>query len=92
MCRKNYREVTKGDASVAQATSFPRGTGKIEVAEVGGLSKKGARAFCCAGICKERCKMEQKKIDRINELAKLAKERELTDEERSSARRCGRSM
>ena len=24
--------------------------------------------------------MEQKKIDRINELAKLAKERELTDE------------
>ena len=25
--------------------------------------------------------MEQKKIDRINELAKLAKERELTDEE-----------
>ena len=26
--------------------------------------------------------MEQKKIDRINELAKLAKERELTDEEK----------
>ncbi len=26
-------------------------------------------------------KMEQKKIDRINELAKLAKERELTEEE-----------
>ena len=25
--------------------------------------------------------MEQKQIDRINELAKLAKERELTDEE-----------
>ena len=28
--------------------------------------------------------MEQKKIDRINELAKLAKERELTDEEKAN--------
>ena len=40
--QKNYREVTKGDASVAQGDVISaRGLGKFEVAEVGGLSKKG---------------------------------------------------
>ena len=40
--QKNYREVTKGDASVAQGDGISaRGLGKFEVAEVGGLSKKG---------------------------------------------------
>ena len=40
--QKNYREVTKGDASVTQGDVISaRGLGKFEVAEVGGLSKKG---------------------------------------------------
>ena len=40
--QKNYREVTKGDASVAQGDVISaRGLGKFEVAEGGGLSKKG---------------------------------------------------
>lgn len=40
--QRNYREVTKGDASVAQGDVISaRGLGKFEVAEVGGLSKKG---------------------------------------------------
>ena len=40
--QKNYREVTKGDAGVAQGDVISaRGLGKFEVAEVGGLSKKG---------------------------------------------------
>ena len=40
--QKNYREVTKGDAPVAQGDVISaRGLGKFEVAEVGGLSKKG---------------------------------------------------
>lgn len=81
--QKNYREVTKGDASVAQGDVISaRGLGKFEVAEVGGLSKKGAHGHSAAPVSVRRSKMEQKKIDRINELAKLAKERELTDEEK----------
>ena len=44
--QKNYREVTKGDASVAQGDVISaRGLGKFEVAEVGGLSKKGRTAI-----------------------------------------------
>ena len=44
--QKNYREVTKGDASVAQGDVISaRGLGKFEVAEVGGLSKKGRTAL-----------------------------------------------
>ena len=40
--QKNYRETTKGDAPVAQGDMISaRGLGKFEVAEVGGLSKKG---------------------------------------------------
>ena len=40
--QKNYREVAKGDAPVAQGDMISaRGLGKFEVAEVGGLSKKG---------------------------------------------------
>lgn len=40
--QKNHRETTKGDASVAQGDIISaRGLGKFEVAEVGGLSKKG---------------------------------------------------
>ncbi len=40
--QKNYREVTKGDASVAQGDVISaRDWEKFEVAEVGGLSKKG---------------------------------------------------
>ena len=40
--QKNYRETTKGDAPVAQGDVISaRGLGKFEVAEVGGLSKKG---------------------------------------------------
>jgi len=36
--------------------------------------------------------MEQKKIDRINELARLAKQRELTEESRPNAPGSGRNM
>lgn len=40
--QKNYRETTKGDAPVVQGDVISaRGLGKFEVAEVGGLSKKG---------------------------------------------------
>ena len=40
--QKNYREAAKGDAPVAQGDVISaRGLGKFEVAEVGGLSKKG---------------------------------------------------
>ena len=40
--QKNYREAVKGDAPVAQGDVISaRGLGKFEVAEVGGLSKKG---------------------------------------------------
>ena len=40
--QKNHRETTKGDTGVAQGDVISaRGLGKFEVAEVGGLSKKG---------------------------------------------------
>lgn len=40
--QKNHREAAKGDAPVAQGDIISaRGLGKFEVAEVGGLSKKG---------------------------------------------------
>ena len=42
----NYREVTKPDAPVAQGDVVSaRGLGKFELAEVGGLSKKGRTAI-----------------------------------------------
>lgn len=42
----NYREVTKPDAPVAQGDVISaRGLGKFELAEVGGLSKKGRTAI-----------------------------------------------
>ena len=42
----NYREVTKPDAQVAQGDVVSaRGLGKFELAEVGGLSKKGRTAI-----------------------------------------------
>ena len=42
----NYRETTKGDASVAQGDVVSaRGLGKFELAEVGGLSRKGRTAI-----------------------------------------------
>ena len=42
----NYRETLKSDAPVAQGDVISaRGLGKFEVAEVGGLSKKGRTAL-----------------------------------------------
>ena len=42
----NHREVTKPDAPVAQGDIVSaRGLGKFELAEVGGLSKKGRTAI-----------------------------------------------
>ena len=44
--RLNYRETLKSDAPVAQGDVISaRGLGKFEVAEVGGLSKKGRTAL-----------------------------------------------
>ena len=44
--QRNYRETTKGDAPVAQGDVISaRGLGKFELAEVGGLSKKGRTAI-----------------------------------------------
>lgn len=75
----NWRECMKPDRQVSAGdTVSARGFGKFELTEIGGLTKKRPhphyrQMLSISGTPRNGVNMEQKQIERINELAKKAK-------------------